>query len=151
MLSTTVRLFVVSARIAAVAGAALTSFAMVSWVIDWVSAPYWDWNVGALPVILPAQFVLAGWLAWTAVKREWAVLLRRAALVFVGAFVLLYGWYFLLLWGEGGMLIASGNLAYGASALLAGCAYLLSVAGGGSDRGRAPTDNPDAAGDEAYR
>ena len=137
MLSTTVRLFVVSARIAAVSGSALTVFAVVSWVTDWVSASYWDWNVGLLPVILPVQFLLAAWLTWTALKQDGAILLRRATLAFVFAFVLFYGWYFLLLWGEGGILIAAGNLTYGVAALLAGCASLLE---GRLDGGRAPTE-----------
>lgn len=129
MLSTTVRLILISGRIAALVGAALTVFAFASWVIKWASASPLDWNVGVLPLVLPAQALVAAWLAWSAIKREGPALFRSAMLAFVVSFVLLYGWYFVLLWDVGAVWIASGNFTYLAAGLLAGTALLLSAVG----------------------
>lgn len=136
MLSASARLFMISGRAVALAGAALTIFSALVWAIERVTAPSWDWNVRLMPVILLAQALLASWLAWSAVTREGPDLFRSAMLAFAVSFVCFYGWYFLLLWdlGPGWMLV--GNLAYLASGLIVGVALLLSEAGARRDHGQ---------------
>jgi hypothetical protein len=131
MLSASARLFLISGRLVALAGAALTVFAVVSWVVEWASASYGD--VGLLPLILPLQALLALWVARSAITGEGPVLFRHAMLAFVVSFVLFYGWYFLLLWDLGPGWMVVGNFAYLASGLIVGLGLLLSAVGAGRD------------------
>jgi hypothetical protein len=116
-----------SGRIVAVAGAALTVGTIAGIVAEWVIssvryAP--DWNVGLLPLVLPLQVVVAGWVTWSALTREPRRLLRNLLIAGALSFLLLYGWYFLPM-GQGFELIAVGNLLY----LLAGLTMLVAVLG----------------------
>jgi hypothetical protein len=133
MLSASARLFLISGRLVALAGAALTVFAVVSWVVEWASASYGDGDVGLLPLILPLQALLALWVARSAITGEGPVLFRHAMLAFVVSFVLFYGWYFLLLWDLGPGWMVVGNFAYLASGLIVGLGLLLSAVGAGRD------------------
>jgi hypothetical protein len=136
MLSTTLRLVLVLGRVVALTGAALTIFEVVKWVVEWASAHPLDWNVGFLPLILPAQALLAVWVAWSALEHEGSALFRSAMLAFVVSFVGFYGWYFLLLWDMGPGRMVFGNLAYLASGLIVGLALLLSAAEFRSEHGQ---------------
>ena len=135
MLSTSFRMVLISGRVVALTGAALIIFDVVNWVIEWASASPLDWNVGLLPLILPAQALLAVWVAWSALKHEAPALFRSAMLTFIVSFVLFYGWYFLLLWDLGPGWMVLGNFAYLASGLIVGLALLLSALGATLDRG----------------
>ena len=114
-------------RLVAIAGAALTVGTLAGIVAEWVIsalryAP--DWNVGLLPVVVPLQVAVAGWVAWSALMREPRRLLRNLLIAAALSFLLLYGWYFLLV-GGGGALVGVGNLLY----LLAGLTMLVAVLG----------------------
>jgi len=115
-------------RLVAIAGAALTVGAVVAIVAEWVLVALRytpDWNVGLLPLVLPLQVVVAGWVTWSALTREEPRRLLRNLLIAAAlSFLLLYGWYFLLM-GQGFELIAGGKLLY----LLAGLTTLVSVLG----------------------
>ncbi len=111
----------------ATVGAALTAGAVVGVAGGWAYsalryAP--DWNVGVLPLVLPLQLVVAGWVVWGVLKLDPRPLLRNLLLAFGGSFLGLYGWYFLL--GgldDGGGLVGLGNLLY----LLAGLLVVLAA------------------------
>ena len=99
-------------RLVAITGAALTTGAVVAHVAGWATsairyAP--DWNVGVLPLVLPLQLAVAGWVAWGALRSEPRRLLRNVLVAFALAFLLLYGWYFLI---SGDDLVSVGNLLY---------------------------------------
>lgn len=131
-------------RLVAIAGAALTTGAVVAYVAGWaISAIRYapDWNVGALPLVLPLQLAVAGWVAWVALRSDPRRLLRNVLVAFALAFLLLYGWYFLL---SGGDLVSVGNLLYLAAAVPLAVAVVSASALGdqresGRVRGEAPT------------
>ena len=132
-----------SGRLVAIVGAALTTGAVVAYVAGWaISAIRYapDWNVGVLPLVLPLQLAVAGWVAWGALGSDPGRLLCNVLVAFALTFLLLYGWYFLLL---GDDLISVGNLLYLAAAVpLAVAAVFVSATGGpqesGGVRGEAP-------------
>ena len=104
-------------RLVALVGAALTVGAVGAYMIGWVAsavrdAP--DWNVGVLPLVFVLQIAVAGWVVWSALKADAPRLLRNVLVAFALAFLLLYGWYFLLLGSDP---VAVGNLLYLAAAV----------------------------------
>ncbi len=124
----------------AIAGAALAVGAVVAIVAGWVLvalryAP--DWNVGLLPLVLPLQMVVAGWVVRGVLKRDPRPLLYVLLAAGAGSFLALYGWYFLLL-GQGFELIAYGNLLYLVAGLLVVPAALLGDTQGSGEGGRGP-------------
>jgi hypothetical protein len=85
--------------------------------------------VGVLPLVLPLQLVLAGWVVRGVLTLDPRPLLRNLMLAFGGSFLALYGWYFLLDGlGDGGGLGGVGNLLY----LLAGLLVVPAVLAGGA-------------------
>jgi hypothetical protein len=133
-----------SGRLVAIVGAALTTGSVVAYVAGWaISAIRYapDWNVGVVPLVLPLQLAVAGWVAWGALGSDPRRLLRNVLVAFALTFLLLYGWYFLLL---GDDLMSVGNLLYLAAAVpLAVAAVFASATGGprgsGGIRGEAPS------------
>jgi len=128
------RLLVVLGRLAGLGGAALTVGAVSAMVVGWAysavrHAP--DWNVGLLPVVLPLQLLVAGWVAWGALVAEPRSLLRRLLVAAALSFFAFYGWYFLLAGGGTG-LIAVGNLLYLVAGLVVGVAVMTSSTPGNS-------------------
>ena len=132
-------------RLVAIVGAALTTGAVVAYVAGWtISAIRYapDWNVGVLPLVLPLQLAVAGWVAWGALRNDDPRRLLRDVLVaFALTFLLLYGWYFLL---SGSDLVSVGNLLYLAAAVplavAAASASAIGVPrGSGGVHGEAPT------------
>lgn len=131
-------------RLVAIAGAALTAGAVVAYVAGWaISAIRYapDWNIGVLPLVLPLQLAVAGWVAWGALRSDPRRLLRNLLVAFVLTFLLLYGWYFLLL---GGDLVSVGNLLYLAAAVPLAVAVVSASAlgetrGSGGGRGEGLT------------
>ncbi len=122
------RPLVVLGRLVGLVGAALTVGAVSAMVVGWAysavrHAP--DWNVGLLPVVLPLQLLVAGWVAWSTLVAEPRPLLRRLLVAAAGSFFALYGWYFLLAGGGMG-LIAVGNLLYLVAGLVVGVAAMTS-------------------------
>jgi len=122
------RLLVVLGRVVGLGGAALTVGAVSAMVIGWTysavrHAP--DWNVGLLPVVLPLQLLVAGWVAWGALVAEPRPLLRRLLIAAAVSFFAFYGWYFLLAGGGMG-LISVGNLLYLVAGLVVGVAAMTS-------------------------
>ena len=114
----TVAVMSAAGRLLALAGAGLAVGAVSAIVGAWAysavrHAP--DWNVGLLPLVLPMQVLVAGWVAWGALVAEPRRLFRRLLIAAALSFLAFYGWYFLLLGGGMGA-IAVGNLLY----LLAG-------------------------------
>ena len=133
----TARLLVVLGRLVGLGGAVLTVGAVSAMVVGWAysavrHAP--DWNVGLLPVVLPLQLLVAGWVAWGALRAEPRPLPRRLLIAAAGSFFALYGWYFLLAGGGMG-LIAVGNLLYLVAGLVIGVAVMTSpMLGDGENR-----------------
>ena len=122
------RLLVALGRLVGLGGAALTVGAVSAMVIGWTysavrHAP--DWNVGLLPVVLPLQLLVAGWVAWGALVAEPRPLLRRLLIAAAVSFFAFYGWYFLLAGGGMG-LISVGNLLYLVAGLVVGVAAMTS-------------------------
>ena len=122
------RTLVVLGRLVGLGGSALTVGAVSAVVVGWASsavrhAP--DWNVGLLPVVLPLQLLVAGWVAWSTLVAEPRPLLRRLLIAAAGSLFALYGWYFLLAGGGAG-LIAVGNLLYLVAGLVVGAAAVTS-------------------------
>ncbi len=122
------RRLVVLGRLVGLVGAALTVGAVCAMVVGWAYsavryAP--DWNVGLLPVVLPLQLLVAGWVAWSALEAEPRPLLRRLLIAAAGSLFALYGRYFLLAGGGTG-LIAVGNLLYLVAGLVVGAAAMAS-------------------------
>ena len=140
-----VRVISAFGRLVAIAGAALTTGAVVAHVAGWaISAIRFapDWNVGLLPLVFVLQVVVAGWVLWGALKADLPRLLRNVLVAFALTFLLGYGWYFLLAgWGEDP--VSMGNLLYLAAAVpLAVAAVSVSSIGdprgSGGVRGEAP-------------
>jgi hypothetical protein len=127
-------------RLLAVAGAALSVGAIAGIVAGWlISALRYapDWNVGLLPVVLPLQVVVAGWVLWGALTSEPPRLLRNLLVAFALTFVLGYGWYFLL-GGWGSAPVSMGNLLYLAAAVPVAAAVLAAFALDDREEGGAP-------------
>jgi hypothetical protein len=87
------RLLVVLGRLAGLGGAALTVGAVSAVVVGWAysavrHAP--DWNVGLLPMVLPLQLLVAGWVALGALVAEPRPLLRRLLIAAAGSFFAFY-------------------------------------------------------------
>ena len=151
MMPAMARLLVLLGRLVGLAGSALTVGAVSAVVGGWTysalrHAP--DWNVGLLPVVLPLQFVVGGWVAWGALSAEPPRLLRRLFAAFALSFLALYGWYFLLLGGGMGP-IAYGNLLYLAAGLLAVVAAMASSALGDTGAPGAAVRGPAVGGSRA--
>lgn len=91
-------------------------------------------DLGLLPLIVPAQALLAVWVVWNVLKHGPRPLLRILSLAFAGSFVVAYGWYLLLT--PRGFLVGVGNLLYLIAALLALGAWLSSF---GARLGNQPT------------
>ena len=122
------RPLVVLGRLVGLVGAALTVGAVSAMVVGWAysavrHAP--DWNVGLLPVVLPLQLLVAGWVAWSTLVAEPRPLPHRLLVAAAGSLFALYGWYFLLAGGGMG-LIAVGNLLYLVAGLVVGAAAMAS-------------------------
>jgi hypothetical protein len=89
------------------AGVVAVSITLV--VVVWLSQyavsrgePWWDVGAGLLPLTFLLRLALAGWVGWAAVRFDERALLRVLLAAFAVSFLLLYGWYFLLLgYGEG--------------------------------------------------
>ena len=122
------RPLVVLGRLVGLGGAALTVGAVSAVVVGWAYSAFRyapDWNIGLLPVVLPLQFLVAGWVAWSTLVAEPRPLLRRLLIAAAGSLFALYGWYFLLAGGGMG-LIAVGNLLYLVAGLIVGAAAMTS-------------------------
>jgi hypothetical protein len=147
-----VRLLVLLGRLAGLGGAALTVGAVSAMVVGWAysavrHAP--DWNVGLLPVVLPLQLLVAGWVAWGALGAEPRALLRRLLVAAAVSFFAFYGWYFLL-GGDGAGLIGVGNLLYLGAGLLVGIAARTPTTVGDSGDRASPGINARALGAVAF-
>lgn len=145
------RLLVVLGRLAGLAGAALTVGAVVAMVGVWAysavrHAP--DWNVGLLPVVLPLQALVAGWVAWSTLVAKPRPLLRKLLIAAAVSFLAFYGWYFMLLGGGMGA-IAYGNILYLLAGLFVAVAAMSASALGDSRVPSASAREPALGGDPA--
>ena len=132
MLSTIIRLFLISGRLVGFAAAALTFALMVWWgqslfrYAFFHEDPTWG-EVGIVPLVIALRIFVAAWAAWNVVKLEGRGLLPALLTAFGISFFLLLGWYFLLTGMDWGFLywVAAGDLLYLAAGLMVGCALLL--------------------------
>ncbi len=106
-------------------------------VVVWLSryavshgGPWWGVGVGLLPLTFLLRLAVAGWVRWAVLRFDERALLRVLLAAFAVSFLLLYGWYFLLLGYEDGIfyLAVAADFLYLAGALVIGCASLLANA-----------------------
>jgi hypothetical protein len=130
----TARTLLVMGRLVAFAAAALGLFLMVGQGYDLFryahssQNPTWG-EVGVFPFVLVLRFIVAGWVVWAAVKLGGRALMRVLLAAFGVSFLLLYGWYYLLLGMDDVLFywIVTGDFLYLAAGLLAGSASILSA------------------------
>ncbi len=82
---------------------------------------------GIIPVVFVLRICVAGWVAWAVLRFDGRVLMRALLAAFGVSFLLLYGWYFLLLGMDDALFywIVTGDFLYLAAGLLAGSASIL--------------------------
>jgi hypothetical protein len=114
--------------------AALLIFVLMAWqgydLFRYVFSRNTQWGeVGVLPYVIVLRFIVAGWVVWAVVRLEGRALIRVLLAAFGVSFLLLFGWYFLLLGMDGVLFywIAAGDFLYLAGALLVGGASILSA------------------------
>ncbi len=130
------RMFLVLGRVVAFAAAALAIVLMAWQGYDllryaFVSEdPTWG-EVGVFPFVVALRILLAAWVVRSVVGLGGRALLRVLLVAFGGSFLLLYGWYFLLLGFDDGFFywVVGSDFLYLAGASVVGCALLLSPAG----------------------
>jgi hypothetical protein len=129
----TARTLLVMGRLVAFA-AALLVFVLMTWqgydLFRYVFSRNAQWGeVGVLPFVIVLRFIVAGWVVWAVVKLDGRALMRVLLAAFGISFLVLYGWYFLLLGMDDVLFywIAAGDFLYLAAGLLAGGASLLSA------------------------
>ncbi len=82
--------------------AALLIFVLMTWqgydLFRYIFFQDAQWGeVGVLPFVIVLRFIVAGWVVWAVVKLDGRALVRALLAAFGISFLLLYGWYFLLL------------------------------------------------------
>jgi hypothetical protein len=87
--------------------------------------PTWD-EVGLLPFVIGLRIIVAAWVGWSTIRLWGGTLVRVLLTAFGVSFILLYGWYFLLIGMDDGFLyrVVAGDFLYPAGALAMGCALL---------------------------
>lgn len=87
---------------------------------------------GIIPVVFALRICVAGWVAWAVLRLDGRALRRVLLAAFGISFVLLYGWYYLILGMDYELFywIVAGDFLYLAGGLLVGCASLLSALAG---------------------
>lgn len=124
-----IRLFTTSARLLGFAGAVVSIVVSVAVFFLYSFEDLYEGaisDVGLIPLIIPAQILLAVWVLWNVLRSGLRPLLFVLSVAFVGSFAIAYGWYFLLT--PRGFLIGVGNLLYLFAALLMVGARLASAA-----------------------
>ena len=129
----TVRTLIVMGRLVAFV-AAILLFVLMAWqgydLLRYAFSRNAQWGeVGVLPFVIVLRFIVAGWVVWAVVRLDGQALMRVLLAAFGVSFLLLYGWYFLLLGMDDVLFywIVAGDSLYLAAGLLAGCATLLSA------------------------
>ena len=84
---------------------------------------------GIIPVVFALRICVAGWVAWAVLRFDGRGLMRALLAAFGIPFLLLYGWYYLILGMDDVLFywIVAGDFLYLMGGLLAGCASLLSA------------------------
>jgi hypothetical protein len=84
---------------------------------------------GIIPVVFALRICVAGWVAWAVLRFDGRGLMRALLAAFGVSFLLLYGWYYLLLGMDDVLFywIVTGDFLYLAAGLLAGSASILSA------------------------
>ncbi len=87
---------------------------------------------GIIPVVFALRVCVAGWVAWAVLRLDGRALMRVLLAAFGISFLLLYGWYYLILGMDYELFywIVAGDFLYLAGGLLIGCASLLSARAG---------------------
>lgn len=128
MLSEIVRLFDLMARLFGFLGASLVLAVSARGTLSYLrEGPSFDTvsDLGLLPLIVPAQMLLAAWVLLNVLKPNSRPLLLVLSLAFAGSFVVAYGRYFLL--APDTFYVGVGNLLYLLAALFALGARLSAV------------------------
>ena len=132
MLSTTIRLLLLSGRWVGFAAAALTVGLMVWWgqgllrYALFSEDPMWG-EVGIVPLEIVLRTFVAAWVVRSVVKLDGRDLLPALLVAFGVSFFLLFGWYSLILGMDGGFFywVVASDFLYLAAALMVGCGLLL--------------------------
>jgi hypothetical protein len=87
---------------------------------------------GIIPVVFALRICVAGWVAWDVLRLDGRALMRALLAAFGISFLLLYGWYYLILGMDYELFYwnVAGDFLYLAGGLLLGCASLLSARAG---------------------
>ncbi len=114
--------------------AALLIFVLMAWqgydLLRYVFSRNTQWGeVGVLPFVIVLRFIVAGWVLWAVARLDGRALMRVLLAAFGVSFLLLYGWYFLLLGMDDVLFywIVTGDFLYLVGGLLVGGASLLSA------------------------
>ncbi len=122
-LSAVARSFLALGRWIGLAGAAFATATLVVGVfLFFYHGP--EWNLGFVPLVVAFRLVVAACVVWGVLTLDTPTLFRILLLLGGGSFVGLYGWYFLLLWPGGGLVVV-GDFLYLVAGLMVGCAMLL--------------------------
>lgn len=118
----------------------LVAFAAVAFALGLMAKPGYElfryvffsgsltW-AGVIPVVFALRICVAGWVAWAVLRLDGRALMRVLLAAFGISFLLLYGWYYLILGIDDELFhwIVAGDFLYLAGGLLVGCASLLSA------------------------
>src|SRR5918997_5281532 len=91
---------------------------------------------GIIPVVFVLRICVAGWVAWAVLRFDGRGLMRALLAAFGVSFLLLYGWYFLLLGMNDALFywIVAGDFLYLTAGLLGGSAPLPPAPPPGGER-----------------
>lgn len=127
-LSYIARLFTLVARLIGLLAAALILVTLTRGTLSYLSERANAISIsdlGLLPLIVPAQILLAVWVGWNILKPGSRSLIFVLLVAFLGSFVVAYGWYFLL--APASFYVGVGNLMYLLAALFALGAWLSAI------------------------
>jgi len=90
---------------------------------------------GIIPEVFALRICVAGWVMWAVLRFDGRGLMRALLAAFGVSFLLLYGWYYLLLGMDDELFywIVTGDFLYLVAGLLAGSASLLSARARGGE------------------
>lgn len=126
----TARTLLVAGRLVGFAAAALAMVLMAKPGYELFRYVFFSGSLtwaGIIPVVFALRICVAGWVMWAVLRFDGRGLMRALLAAFGVSFLLLYGWYFLLLGMDDALFywIVTGDFLYLAAGLLAGSASIL--------------------------
>lgn len=123
----------VAGRVIVVVGAAVTLVAPAWYANTLVQGGFFGdpvrGEIGIMPLILLARLVVAGVVVWAIIRLDERELVKILLMFFGVSFLLLYGWYFMILGYDDAIfyVAVSADLLYLAGAIVIGSALALAA------------------------